>query len=239
MVDKAGKMSYTVSKDVEKSREGCNGGFGEQLRQRRKELGLSREELADKLGVTRSAVGNYETGLSAPKESVLLRLFDVLQVEPNYLYRDFYDAGRAGQAVSEEEQSLLKKYRELGLAGRQTLSLMLDALSLMQAEAEQDRPTAEVRTIPLYCSPAAAGYAAPVFGEDYELLTVDGEVPVGAELAVRIQGDSMEPYIRDESVVYVNHDPLCSGDVGIFCVDGDMLCKQYYRDSLGTCISFP
>ncbi len=69
MVDKAGKMSYTVSKDVEKSREGCNVGFGEQLRQRRKELGLSREELADKLGVTRSAVGNYETGLSAPRRA--------------------------------------------------------------------------------------------------------------------------------------------------------------------------
>ena len=206
-------------------------GFGEQLRQRRKELGLSREELADKLGVTRSAVGNYETGLSAPKESVLLRLFDVLQVEPNYLYRDFYDAGRAGQAVSEEEQSLLKKYRELGLAGRQTLSLM-------QAEAEQDRPAAEARTIPLYCSPAAAGYAAPVFGEDYELLPVTADVPPGAELAVRIQGDSMEPYIHDESVVYVNHDPLLPGDVGIFCVDGDMLCKQYYRDPMGTVYLF-
>ena len=202
-------------------------GFGEQLRRRRKELGLSREELADKLGVTRSAVGNYETGLSAPKESVLLRLFDVLQVEPNYLYRDFYAAGRAGQAVSEEEQSLLKKYRELGLAGRQTLSLMLDALGLMQAEAEQDRPAPEARTIPLYCSPAAAGYAAPVFGEDYELLPVAEDVPPGAE-----------PYIHDESVVYVNHDPLRPGDVGIFCVDGDMLCKQYYRDPLGTVYLF-
>ena len=69
-----------MSKEVGR---GCNVGFGEQLRRRRKELGLSREELADKLGVTRSAVGNYETGLSAPKESVLLRLFDVLQVEPD------------------------------------------------------------------------------------------------------------------------------------------------------------
>jgi len=77
-----------------------------------------------------------------------------------------------------------------------------------------------------------------VFGEDYELLPVQGEVPVGAELAVRIQGDSMEPYIRDESVVYVNHDPLRSGDVGIFCVDGDMLCKQYYRDPMGTVYLF-
>lgn len=213
-------------------------GFGEQLRQRRKELGLSREELADKLGVTRSAVGNYETGLSAPKESVLLRLFDVLQVEPNYLYRDFYAAGRAGQAVSEEEQSLLKKYRELGLAGRQTLSLMLDALSLMQAEAEQDRPAAEARTIPLYCSPAAAGYAAPVFGEDFDYLPVEEDVPAGAEFAVRIQGDSMAPYIADGSVVYVNRDPLRQGDVGIFCVDGEMVCKQYRKDPLGTVYLF-
>ena len=69
--------------------------------------------------------------------------------------------------------------------------------------------------------------------EDYEPLEVTAAVPQGAELAVRIQGDSMEPYIRDESVVYVNHDPLRPGDVGIFCVDGDMLCKQYYRDPLG------
>ena len=98
-------------------------GFGEQLRRRRKELGYSREELAQKLGITGSAVGNYETGVSAPRESVLLRLFDVLQVEPNYLYRDFYAAGRRGEGVSSEEASLLRKYRELGLTARQTLEL--------------------------------------------------------------------------------------------------------------------
>ena len=43
----------------------------------------------------------------------------------------------------------------------------------------------------------------------------------------------MEPYIRDGSIVYVNRDPMASGDVGIFCVDGEMLCKQYVRDRLG------
>jgi len=104
----------------------------------------------------------------------------------------------------------------------------------LQAAASEPAP----RVIPLYCSPAAAGYAAPVFGEDYEPLPVTGEVPTGAELAVRIQGDSMEPYIHDGSVVYVNHDPLRAGDVGIFCVDGDMLCKQYYRDPLGVVYLF-
>ena len=80
--------------------------FGDQLKKRREELGLSRSELADRLGVSRSAVGNYETGVSAPKEEVLLRLFDALHVEPNYLYRDAYRGG--GEGVSDEERSLLE-----------------------------------------------------------------------------------------------------------------------------------
>ena len=210
--------------------------FGDQLKKRREELGLSRSELADRLGVSRSAVGNYETGISAPKEEVLLRLFDALHVEPNYLYRDAYRGG--GEGVSDEERSLLEKYRRLGLSGRQTLHTVADALGTMQQELQAAAPEPAPRVIPLYCSPAAAGYAAPVFGEDYEPLPVTGEVPTGAELAVRIQGDSMEPYIHDGSVVYVNHDPLRAGDVGIFCVDGDMLCKQYYRDPLGVVYLF-
>lgn len=205
--------------------------FGEQLRRRREELGMSRSALAARLGVSVSAVGNYETGISAPKEAVLLRLFDALEVEPNYLYRGSFLC-REG-SFSDEEDHLLRKYRELPLTGRQTVHTLVDALTVMAGELQQTAPEPEGRVIPLYTSPAAAGFAAPVFGEDYELLPVTGDVPPGAELAVRIQGDSMAPVIGDGAVVYVNHDPLRNGDVGIFCVDGDMLCKQYYRDALG------
>lgn len=206
--------------------------FGEQLRRRREELGLSRGDLALRLGVSKSAVGNYETGISTPKEDILLQMFDALEIDPNYLYRGSFRYG-AASTLTDEEQHLLSQYRELSLTGRQTVRMLMSALSAYQDELESHRPAAEPRVIPLYCSPAAAGFAAPVFGEDYEPLTVTGEVPMGAELAVRIQGDSMAPYITDGSVVYVNHDPLQNGDVGIFCVDGDMLCKQYYRDPLG------
>lgn len=204
--------------------------FGDQVRKRREELGLSRAALADRLGVSVSAVGNYETGISAPKESVLLRLFNALEIDPNYLYSDSYL--HHGEVYSEEERQLLRKYRALPLSGRQTVCSLLDGLTVMAKETSRSAP-AETRHIPLYTSPAAAGFAAPVFGEDYELLAVTGDVPPGAELAVRIQGDSMSPLIADGAVVYVNHDPLQNGDVGIFCVDGDMLCKQYYRDGFG------
>ena len=205
--------------------------FGERLRLRREELGMSRMELAEKLGVSRSAIGNYEIGVSFPKEDVLLQLFDALGVDANYLYRDSFR--NRGAEISKEERELLERYRRLSLTGRRTVYALMDALGEWQEEMETVRGSTEPRVIPLYRSPAAAGYAAPVFGEDFEPLTVTGDVPPGAELAVRIQGDSMEPYIADGSVVYVNHDPLQSGDVGIFCVDGEMLCKQYHRDALG------
>ena len=128
---------------------------------------------------------------------------------------------------------MVEKYRALPLAGRQMVHAVLDGLTDLQEQWRQEAPADNIRTIPLYASPAAAGFAAPVFLEDYELIPVTGDVPMGAELAVRIQGDSMAPWIDDGAVVYVNHDPLQNGDVGIFCVDGDLLCKQYYRDALG------
>ena len=77
--------------------------FGKQMRLRREELQLSRASLAEMLGVSPSAISNYENGVSSPKEEVLLRLFDALQIDPNYLYRDSFRAGSpqpTGQARS-------------------------------------------------------------------------------------------------------------------------------------------
>mgnify|MGYP000778584824 CR=1 FL=1 len=60
-------------------------------------LGLTRQALADRLGVSVSAVGNYETGISAPKEEVLLRLFDALRLKTQLAA----PTGRAAKRLSE------------------------------------------------------------------------------------------------------------------------------------------
>ena len=205
--------------------------FGKRLRERRLELGMSQGDLARRLGVSSAAVSNYESGQNAVREDVLLKMFLVLDIDPNYLYQDSL-TGKSF-TCSVEEKSLVMKYRTLTTVGRQALHSVVDALGAYQSDMESMAPPAEIRQIPLYSCPAAAGYAAPVFGEDFEYIDVTGEVPHGADLAVRIQGDSMEPVITDGSVVYVNRDPLVNGDVGIFCVDGEMLCKQFVRDALG------
>ncbi len=205
--------------------------FGERVRARREELGMSREKLARLLRVTPSAVSNYEIGISFPKREIMLRLFDSLRIDPNTLFQDSYQFEEP--PLASNERRLLEDYRGLSPLGRQTVRTMVEALCACRDEAESVQNMPEPRMIPLYCNPAAAGYAAPAFGEDFDYIPVTDEVPAGAEFAVRIQGDSMVPYIEDDSIVYVNRDPLKAGDVGIFCVDGDILCKQYYKDPVG------
>lgn len=90
---------------------------------------------------------------------------------------------------------------------------------------------ARERYVPHYTTPSAAGINVPLDGTDFEMMLVDDSVPEDADYAVDIQGNSMAPYIHDGDMVYVQRDAeLSVGDVGIFCVDGAMYCKQYYLD---------
>ena len=65
--------------------------IGSRIKERREQLGMTQRQLADKLGVTKSAICNYENGTSKPKEDVLLNVFKVLSVDPNYIYQDSVD----------------------------------------------------------------------------------------------------------------------------------------------------
>ena len=77
--------------------------FGKRLRERRLELRMSQGELARLLGVTSAAVSNYESGQNAVREEVLLKMFRVLDIDPNYLYQDSL-TGKSFTCSVEEKQ---------------------------------------------------------------------------------------------------------------------------------------
>ena len=86
--------------------------LGSRIKEQRERLGMTRPELAEAIGVTSAAIGNYETGYSVPKIELLYKIFDALQCDANYLYQD--DMGTAPQtAVTDDEQTLLSRYRRL------------------------------------------------------------------------------------------------------------------------------
>ena len=88
-------------------------GIGRRLRILRESRGLTQEQLSARLEVTPSAVGNYERDTSFPREEILYRLFEVLDCEPNELFRDLY------HAEQNPGQIHLNKYRELDSHGRE------------------------------------------------------------------------------------------------------------------------
>ena len=59
--------------------------IGGRIAQRRKQLNLSQDELAKKVGVSRTIIGNYERNTNTPSIEVLLKLTKVFQVSVDFL----------------------------------------------------------------------------------------------------------------------------------------------------------
>lgn len=62
----------------------------DEIRRLRTEMGLSQKQLAAQIGVTPAAIGNYECGVSFPKEEKLMALFTALKCTPNDLLGEGY-----------------------------------------------------------------------------------------------------------------------------------------------------
>ncbi len=94
-------------------------GIGRRIRILRERACLTQEELAARIGVTTSSVGNYEREVSHPREDALYRLFDALHCEPNELFADCYqdNSGESGH---------IEKYRALDSYGRELVDACTD-----------------------------------------------------------------------------------------------------------------
>lgn len=56
------------------------------LRQSRDDAGISQEQIAKKLGVSKKTVQNWEDGVSSPSQETALRWFKVIDAHPVYYY---------------------------------------------------------------------------------------------------------------------------------------------------------
>ncbi len=59
--------------------------MNERIKQLRKTLGLTQQEFAERIGITRNAVANYETGRNEPIGSVLNLIYNEYNVNPDWL----------------------------------------------------------------------------------------------------------------------------------------------------------
>lgn len=200
------------------------------IRQLRKNMNMTQKDLADNIGVSTLSVRNWELGTKIPTTGAIVSLAKLFNVSTDYLL------GVSQQQISDIEMEFLSQYRSLDSYRRGLINVICD-YSANNNSHSQDKCIEikkPVRYIPKYLNPAAAGYSAPLDGDDFEMIQVDDSIPVNADFAVRIQGSSMLPYLHDGDTVYIKRtNQIRNGNIGIFNVCGSTYCKLFYTDSTG------
>lgn len=81
--------------------------IGNRIRMYRKESGLTQEQLADKINVTKSRVSNWEQGINRPDADILADICRALNVSPSSLL----DVHLSADDLSDQERKVIQAYR--------------------------------------------------------------------------------------------------------------------------------
>ena len=90
--------------------------FSEKLTALRRREGMSQEQLADRLGVTRQSVSKWESGAAQPELAKLVALSELFRVSVDYLVKDYIEEpespekGGTSTARLEEQVEEISRY---------------------------------------------------------------------------------------------------------------------------------
>ncbi|MCL2202775.1 MAG: XRE family transcriptional regulator [Defluviitaleaceae bacterium] len=218
--------------------------IAERLRLLRKEKGLSKRELVNRLPLNYSTYANYESGFREPNSEVLQVLSRHFGVSIDYIIGATQSRIRAEEVavLTDAEHTHIMQYRTLDAHGRALVDVVMEKeverLNFPNTHAVVGaRQLVDDQWIVLkaYNQKASAGLGSYLSDEsdaDYELIRF-AATPVSekADFCVKITGDSMEPRIADGDIVFVRAVPKVeSENVGIFVYEGESYCKRLRID---------
>lgn len=99
--------------------------IGQRIRKRRLELGLTQQQVADKIGAKKNTVSNYECDISSPNEATMISLMDLLQCDANYLFGDYW---KEPEPLSPNVQRVMDNIKVLNDEGLEALADYSDFL---------------------------------------------------------------------------------------------------------------
>lgn len=201
-------------------------GIGRRIRNLRIDSGMTQKELSNYTGVSTITISNWEQEAKLPSAPAIISLSNIFKVTSDYILGINNNIN-----LSHEEMSILDSYRKSDKYGKEAIR------SISQIEKSRSESTCnnhnsinitKYRSIPYYDIPSVAGYSTPIDESTFTMIQVTDDTPRNSDMAIRIQGTSMMPYIYDGETVFVHkQESVEIGDIGIFCVNGAMYCKQY------------
>lgn len=107
----------------------------DRIREARKKMGLTQQEVAKMLGIAKSTYTGYETGNSNPDMYKMAQIMRALNVDANYLLQDEMAEVNARDLsqLTRDETRLLSAYRKLNPDAQQMALGMVESLALNPA----------------------------------------------------------------------------------------------------------
>lgn len=213
--------------------------FGSRLKEKRESLNITQPQLAEMLGVSKGAIGNWETDVNSPRATLLYDLFDILHCDANYLFQDeMRELKYKDKATPSEFENIIKKYRDLDDFGQENVRYILDRETERVKQIEELQNNTEkpnIRIIQYYQHLASAGNGQVIF-EDMPVDRIEiPDIPEYKRVsyAISVNGDSMEPLYYDGDMLLIEPTyDISEGEIGIFIVGNEAFVKKLGKDEL-------
>ncbi len=191
----------------------------------------SMREFSLQIGIANTTLSSmFKKGIGGTAFDTVSTVCHTLGISPNDI-SEFESTNSAAHVLTDNEQDMISKYRQLDDHSKELIRLVLEKESL---RADQIHDEEDLRELPVYLLPAAAGSGQFLDGDDCDYISVGSDVPNYANFGIRIQGDSMNPRIFDGDTVWVQHQPILqNGEVGIFILNSQAYCKKLEYDNRG------
>ncbi|HEP4189508.1 TPA: helix-turn-helix transcriptional regulator [Streptococcus pyogenes] len=208
--------------------------IGSKIKQRRQEMSISVDELAQKLNVSRTTIYRYEKGeISKMPTETLEKIARILNTTPAY-FMGWNDS-------PEVKSNILSIYNQLEQPRQEKVvdfaQEQLDEQNNKVTTLTIDTIDEDIEYITDYVEGlVAAGHGA--YQEDnlhMEVSLLADEVPDNYDTIAKVAGDSMEPLIHDNDLLFIEvTSQVDPNDIGIFQVNGKNFVKKFKRDYDGT-----
>lgn len=193
--------------------------YGEKVKKFRVRAGITVDQLADTLGISKSSIRNWECGLTRPDPEYLYRLFPIFDVEPN----EFFGIQGVGGLLTNAERSIVDCFRSLDDSGKDAVLTFVEAMGGKAYHRKLVAARNRMHSVADRCRRASAGSGEewPENPECKDVILRDNPYVSRADEIITVSGKSMEPQFMDGDRVLVEHcRDLRNGDIGIFYVPG-------------------
>ncbi|HEM5238943.1 TPA: helix-turn-helix domain-containing protein [Streptococcus suis] len=201
--------------------------FPAMVKQYRTANSLTMEQLAEKIGKTKSTISKWEKGTRSPKIQEIEELANFFGIDPQIMMFGKSYTTTAPNSLVEQISDKVVQLTEPNQ--KNVLRYSSDLLDKQNTVAYSKNTVSELQatyyTYNYYDQPASAGTGQ--YLNDVKVETIELPIEVDADFVVPIYGDSMEPEYHSGDYIFVKLSvDLSDGDIGVFAYNGDAYIKQ-------------